>query len=70
VSDSTDIKFPDIEVQLSNSDGNVFSIIGTVSMALKRAGHKEAAKEFSAAALKCRSYDEVLALCMRTVEIT
>ena len=35
------------EVQLSGQDGNVFSIIGRVSKALKRAGHPEKAKEWS-----------------------
>ena len=63
------VKYPDIEVQLSGEDGNAFSIIGRVSRAIRRAEGNEAATEFSSAAMKCGSYDEVLQLCMRTVEV-
>lgn len=51
-------------VQLTGEDGNVFSIIGRVSKALKRAGQPEKAKEFTQKAMKSGSYDEVLQLCM------
>jgi len=63
-------KYPEVKVQLSGTDGNVFAIIGKVSLALKRAGLREAAKEINAAALRCKSYDEVLVLCMTTVSVT
>lgn len=32
------VKYPDIEVQLSGTDGNAFAIIGSVSRAMRRAG--------------------------------
>jgi len=64
-----DTKFPDVHVQLTGGDGNAFAIIGAVSMALKRANHKEAAKEFSEAALKQPSYDDLLRLAMSTVSV-
>jgi len=31
------VKYPEIEVQLSGNDGNAYSIMGAVSKALKRA---------------------------------
>ena len=62
-------KYPGVNVQLSGEDGNVFLIISRVSRALKRAGYDDAAKEFSAAAMKAPSYDAVLRLCMETVNV-
>lgn len=58
-----------IEVQLTGTDGNVFAIIGTVSRALKRAGLKDEAAEWTAGAMACGSYDDVLVLAMQTVEV-
>ena len=70
MSESKQPLFSNVHVQLSGGDGNVFAIIGTVSAALKQAGYSDGAKEFSAAAMKCKSYDEVLILCMNTVEVS
>ena len=64
-----DVKFPDVTVQLTGEDGNVFGVIGRVAKALKRAGHVEGAAEFTAAAFASKSYDEVLRLAMQTVEV-
>ena len=64
------VKFPEVGVQLSGTDGNAFSIIGRVSKALKAAGKPEAAKEFSEAAMGCGSYDALLRLAMETVEVS
>jgi hypothetical protein len=63
-----DPKFPDVEVQLTGEDGNAFFIIGRVSKALKRAGHADAAEEFSKQAFATGSYDEMLRLCCATVQ--
>lgn len=41
------VLYPDVEVQLTGTSGNVFSIIGLVTKALRRAGHVEAASKFS-----------------------
>lgn len=65
-----DVRFPDVHVQLTDNDGNVFLIIGAVSKALKRAGHVDAAKKFRSQALDAASYDDVLALVQRTVEVS
>jgi len=55
--------------KLVGTDGNVFAIIGKVSACLKKAGQKEQAAEFEKMAFVCASYDEVLRLVMRYVEV-
>ena len=55
--------------KLVGVDGNVFSIIGTVTSTLKRAGQKEQAKEFQTRALSAESYDAVLAMVFEYVTI-
>lgn len=55
--------------QLIGEDGNVFSIIGNVSRTLKRAGQLEQAKNFSDQAFKAKSYNEVLTLLEKYVEV-
>lgn len=64
-----EVLHPDVEVQLSGEDGNVFGIIGRVSKALRRAGHNDAAEKFSAEAMNSGSYNEVLQLCMKYVDV-
>jgi hypothetical protein len=56
-------------VKLIGEDGNVFAIIGAVSKALKRAGEKERATEFTEKAFAAHSYDEVLQLAMEYCEV-
>lgn len=57
------------ECQLTGSDGNVFMIIGKVSVTLKRAGMSDEASEFKSKATKCKSYEDVLALCEDYVDV-
>lgn len=56
--------------RLTGTDGNVFAIIGKVSSTLKQAGFKEKAKEFTEQAFKAGSYDEVLQLCFKYVDVS
>ncbi|MCZ1012000.1 hypothetical protein [Streptomyces lydicus] len=63
-------QYPDAEAQLSGVGGNVYSVISCVQRALRKAGHREAATEFSTAARNAQSYDEVLQLAMHTVVVT
>ncbi|MDJ0464998.1 hypothetical protein [Streptomyces sp. H27-C3] len=63
-------QYPEVAVQLSGEDGNVYSVIGRVQGALRKAGHRDAATEFSQAARAAQSYDEVLQLAMRTVDVS
>lgn len=55
--------------KLIGTDGNVFSIIGQVNQALKKAGEGDRACEFVEEAFCSGSYDEVLQLCMDYVEV-
>lgn len=67
---TTEVKYPDIEVELVGQDGNAFYIMGTVSKALKRAGvPQEEVAEFQS---ECMSgdYDHLLQTCMRWVSVS
>ncbi len=55
--------------KIIGEDGNVFSIIGKVTLALRDAGLGEKGKEFSGRAFLSSSYDEVLRLAMKYVEV-
>lgn len=55
--------------KLVGTDGNVFSIIGRVKQALKKAGQDDRASEFVKRAFAAGSYDEVLALCTDYVDV-
>lgn len=66
---SDDIKFPNIRVQLTGQDCNVFFIIGAVTQALKRAGHHVAADAYADEVMDAESYDEALRITMRTVQV-
>lgn len=63
-------RFPDVKVKLSGQDGNTGAIMGRVTTALARAGHGEFADEFRAAVFDCESYDAVLQLVMRWVDVS
>lgn len=56
-------------VKLIGLDGNVFAIIGLVSLELTKDGKKREAEAFTEEAFRCKSYDEVLQLVMRTVDV-
>ena len=55
--------------KLTGTDGNVFSIIGTVTKCLRRHGQADKAQEFAAKAMSAGSYDEVLAMTFDYVEV-
>ena len=66
-----EVKYPEIEVQLSGNDGNAFSIIGSVKAALRKAKvPKEEIDAFVEEAMSSENYDALLQLCMRTVEVS
>lgn len=56
-------------VKLTGIDGNVFSIIGTMSRTLKAQGLFKEAQDFSRKAMNCHSYDAVLQLCFEYADI-
>lgn len=64
-----DVRYPEIEVELTDSDGNAFVILGKVTKALRRAGvEPEKIDEFTEEAMS-GDYDHLLQTCMRWVEV-
>jgi hypothetical protein len=62
-------KFPDVHVQLSGEDGNVFAIIGRVRRALAQGGATDQdLQTFWTEISAATSYDEALLTVMRWVE--
>lgn len=62
-------KYPDVHVQMTGEDGNVFSIIGRVSEALRQAGHVDQVTEFVNEVTDADSYEAALAVVMQWVEV-
>ena len=58
-----------LRCKLIGTDGNVFSIIGRVRRVLEQDGQPDRAGEFVKRAFESRSYDEVLALCLKYAEV-
>jgi hypothetical protein len=61
-------KFNDVTAVVN--DGNAFAVIGAVTKALKKAGYRDAAEEFTATAFNASSYNELLALAVSTVNVS
>lgn len=63
------VKYPQIEVQLTGEDGNAFFIIGRVSKALKRAGVEKAEVDAFTEDAMSGDYDHVLQTVMKWVSV-
>ena len=59
----------DIEVQLSEKDGNAFAIIGTVRSALRKGGRADLIDQFTKEAA-AEDYDHLLRTCMKYVVVS
>jgi hypothetical protein len=65
----SEVKYPNIEVQLTGEDGNAMFIIGRVAKALRRAGvSTDEISRFSSEAMS-GDYDNVLTTAMRWVDV-
>jgi hypothetical protein len=62
-------KYPDITVQLSQEDGNAFSILGRVTRALRQAHVPDEARQAFLAEATQGTYDELLQTVMRWVAV-
>ena len=60
----------DIEVNLSEEDGNAFSIIGRVRKALRKAGASIKQVEGFTTDARSGDYDHVLQTCKKWVNVT
>ncbi len=64
-----DVKYPEIEVQLSGEYGNAFAILGIVKRALRRAGVSHEEREKYMAEATSGDYNHLLQTTMRWVEV-
>ncbi len=62
-----DVRYPDVEVQLTGEDGNGFLIVGKVAKALRSAGASDV-EEFTKEAMS-GDYDHLLQTVMVWVEV-
>ncbi len=66
----SDIKYPDIKVQLTGNDGNAFAIMANVKKALQKANvHPDTIDLFTEEAMS-GDYDNLLQTCMRWVTVS
>jgi len=56
-------------VKLIGQDGNIFSILGKCTRALKNNGQKKEADELTKEVFSSSSYNEALQLCMEYVDV-
>lgn len=64
-----DVKYPEIKVQLTGTDGNAFSVMGKVSKALKRGGVEQSEVDQFFAEATSGDYNDLLATCMKWVDV-
>jgi hypothetical protein len=55
--------------KLSESDGNIFALMGKATRALKDAGMRDQASALTKEVFACGSYDEALQTVMKYVEV-
>ncbi len=65
-----EVRYPNIEVELTGQDGNAFFIIGRVSKAMRRAGIAQEDIDAYRTEAMSGDYDNVLRVTMTTVEVT
>ena len=64
------VKYPDVTVQLTGKNGNVYNLLGIVAGGMRKSGLSIKDKEdFIEEATSSGSYDEVIQLIMRTVNV-
>jgi hypothetical protein len=65
----SDVKYPDIEVELVGQDGNAFAIMASVSKAMRRAKVSQAEIDKYLEESTSGDYDNLLATAMRWVSV-
>ena len=66
---SLSVKHPDISVQLTGQDGNVFNLMGVVIRALRSNGFGNEVEDFISEVTSSKSYHEALAVMMQWVDV-
>jgi hypothetical protein len=64
-----DIKYPNIHVKLVGCDGNAFAILGKVSQAMRHAGVPQEDRDAFQKEATSGDYDNLLATCMKWVDV-
>lgn len=65
-----EVKYPEVEVELTGSDGNAYMVLGLVRKALRRAGvSTEEVEEYTTEATS-GDYDHLLQTTMKTVSVS
>jgi len=67
---TTDIKHPEVQVELTGQDGNAFAILGRVQRAMRSAGVPEAEIDEFRAEATSGDYNKLLATCMDWVDVS
>lgn len=67
---ATEIRYPDIDVQLSGTDGNAFAIMGAVTRAMRRKGVRSSEIDKFRAECMAGDYDNLLRTCMAWVDVS
>lgn len=66
----SEVKYPEVEVQLSGEDGNAFAIMGRVSAALEEAGVSEEEVALYFKESKAGDYDHLLQTATKWVTVS
>ena len=66
----SDVKYPNVTTRLVGADGNAFNLIGIVSKEMRRAGvSADEIKVFVDQCFECSSYEDLLALLQKNVNV-
>ena len=65
----TDVRYPEIHVQLTGNDGNAFAVLGQIRAALRHAGVEQSEITAFMQEATDGDYDHLLATCMAWVDV-
>lgn len=65
----SDVRYPDVTVKLSGTDGNAYAVLAKVRGALRRAGHGDVVTAEFMTEATSSDYNHLLATCMRWVNV-
>jgi hypothetical protein len=64
------VKYPDVEVELTGQDGNAFNLLGIVKRELRRAGVPKSEIDLFLEEAMSGDYDHLLQTCMKWVNVS
>lgn len=65
----SNVKYPNVKVQMSGEDGNSFMILGRVQKALRNAGATPTEIDEFLDAATASDYDNLVQVCLRWVDV-